>query len=1065
MKKITLFLVCLVFAGVNVLWAQDLQVSGVVTDATDGSTLPGVSVVIKGTKISATTNANGRYTIVVPSDGRLEFSFSGMKTKEIAVEGRTLLDVEMSEEAVILDEVIMVAYGTAKRETFVGSAGVVTAKKIEQRTIANVTKAIEGTVAGVQTTTGSGQPGSGASIRVRGFGSLYSSNEPLYVVDGAPYDGSISAINPDDISSISILKDASAGALYGARGANGVVLITTKHGADRDGKAQVNIKASWGFASRALPRYDMMNTQDYIETMFTLYKNQAINKNGIDPSIAGATAIQNMLAGSQRLFGANEQYNPYDRSIINLIDPVTGKIDPEAQLKYYQNWYDEAKRENPLRQEYQINVSGGNVKNKYFLSFGYLNEEGLLQSTSFERISGRLNLDSQVKPWLKVGANANVAFNKTNNRTAEGETNVTNVWYVSDKMAPIYPVYVVDPVTGKNVLDESGKPTYDIGSNRASGATPGYNAVGQLNADKFYTSSDNLGLRAFAEVGLNEDKYGWAKGFTFKFDANVANQNARGTSYYDQRYGSAKSSGGQLEKRAPRVFSYTVSEILSYNHTFNEKHLIDVIAGHEYYALQTNTLTASKLKFPFPDIYELTPGAVLNGIDSNEDNYRIESYLARAKYSYSDKYNFEASIRTDGSSRFYADSRWGLFWSLGANWRMSEEDFLKDFSWLNNLSLRASYGVQGNDMLLRSNGAPEYYAWQAFYTIGTANASNNGSVVSSLESRGLKWEKNANFNIGLEARLFDRLNVTLEFFDRTTSDMLLDVPMATSLGWDSYRDNVGNVYNRGIEANIGLEVFKTENFSWTLNLLGTMLKNKITHLVTERPIISGSVIYKENSPIYSYYLPRSAGVDPATGKQLYWVWDNRDPVTDERTSEPYVSSDVSKATNSREVCGTPIPDFYGSIGSEFTIFKYVDVSFLTAYSIGGKVLPSLYNTFLDPQSPGDNLHNNAKRAWKQPGDITDIPRLEFSSGNIATQSSLISASYFSIRNITVGFTFPKQWVNKMKLNTVRIFGTIDNVATFAAINGFDPQASLTTASPSYTYTPSRTVSFGVNLSF
>jgi TonB-linked SusC/RagA family outer membrane protein len=1059
MKKITLTLMSMVLA-VGVLIAQNVQVSGVVTDAADGQPLPGVSVVVKGTTVTTSTDANGRYTINVASDATLVFNFIGMKAQEEAVVGRATINVALEGEAKRLEDVIVVAYGTAKKESFVGSAGVVSSKQLAKRTVSNVTKALEGTVAGVQTTAGSGQPGSSSTIRIRGFGSINSSSAPLYVVDGAPYDGAITAINPDDIESVTLLKDASAGALYGARGANGVVLVTTKSG--KEGQLKVNLKASWGIASRAIPRYDLMDEKDWIETNFIIYKNAAIFNDAVLPSQAGAVAIQNMLSGPTRLFGENEQYNPYNMPIAQLIDPVTGKVNPNAQLRYHQDWLDEASKDNPLRQEYLLNVSGGNKETKYYFSFGYLNEEGLVHTTSFERISGRLNVDSQVKPWLKLGANANIAFNKTNNRAAEGNANVTNVWYAAQQMAPIYPVFEVD-AAGNRVYNDTGDPVYDLGPNRASGGTPNFNSVGQLFADKFYSNSDNLTARAFAEIVLDKDKYGFAKGLSFKVDINVTGYNARSTTYYDQLWGSAITSGGNLTKSAPRSLSFTFSEILGYKRSFGE-HNIDFIAGHEAYAYKGNTLTASKSKFPFPGIYELNPGAVLESMTSVENNYRIESFLSRLKYSYADKYNFEASFRTDGSSRFHTDSRWGQFWSVGANWRISEESFLSDVDWLDNLSLRASYGEQGNDALLDALGYDIFYAWQSFYSITMPNANNNGSVLASLESRSLKWEKNRNFNVGLETRLFDRINLTAEFFHRTSEDMLLEVPMALSLGFQSYNDNIGSMYNRGFEFSLGVDVVKSDNFDWTLNIIGTSLVNRITALATERPIIDGSRIYKVGEPLYSYYLPRSAGVDPATGKQLYWVWDDNDPITDEQASDAYISADVSKATTSREACGSKLPDFFGSIGSEFTILKNIDFSFLTVYSIGGVAIDGMYNGFVDPLRSGINLHNDAKRAWQKPGDITDIPRLQYSSDYLTTQSHLLDASYFAIRNITLGYTLPQKWTDKIGISSLRLYVSADNVYTFSALDGFDPVSSLT-GSLSYNYTPVRTVSLGLNVNF
>ena len=1041
--------------------AQNTRVTGTVSDES-GEPVIGASVVVKGNAtVGTVTNIDGQFTLEVPSNAQtLVVKYIGMRDQEVAVAPN--VSVRMHPSATELDEVMVVAYGTVKKESFTGSAGVISAAKIEKRTVANVTKAIDGTVAGVTTTSGGGQPGSTAGIRIRGFGSINSSNAPLYVVDGAPYHGDISAINPDDIETVTILKDASAGALYGARGANGVVLVTTKKGSDTADKVNINLKANWGIASRAIPRYELMNEKEYLEQSFILYRNQQIYNYGVHPDQAGAAAINAMLNGNNKLFGTNEEYNPYNMPISQLIDPTTGKVNPNAKLRYSEDWMDEATKDNPLRQEYNLNVSGGTGKTKYYVSLNYLDEEGLLPTTSFERIGGRLNIDTQAQEWLKIGGTASFAFNTTNYLDPDDTAN-SNVWYAAQNMAPIYPVHQLDE-NGNIQYDGNGNKLYDYGLNRPSGASKNFNAIALLYDDKYDTKSDNYTLRGFTEINLDNSKYGWAQGLSLKIDVNVANQNERRMFYYNPLYGNAGGeTAGRLTKRSTRVLAYTFSQILGYNRTFGD-HGIEAMVGHEFFSLKTNYLNAMKTGFPFPGIYELNPGAVLGGISSYENNYTIESLLSRFRYTYATKYNFDVSYRRDATSRFYKDNRWGDFWSVGANWRISEEDFMTDVEWLDNLSLRTSYGMQGNDNILNSLGEPIYYAWQSFYTLGYPNAGNNSSYVSSLENKDLKWEKNANFNVGIEARMFDsRLNVVAEFYNRRTSDLLLSVPMATSLGFDSYVANVGKVNNRGFEFNVGVDIIRTADFDWTFNVIGSTLKNEVIELVTDRPIINGARITKKGEPLYSYYLPKSAGVDPATGKQLYWVWDERDPVTDERISEPYISDDASKAANSREACGSRIPSFFGSIGSDFRIFDF-DFSFLTTYSVGGDALVGAYNAYMEPLYAGQNLHKHMERAWQKPGDITDVPRAEFNSGNALTQSHLIDASYFSIRNITLGYTIPRKLTRKLGIDHVRVFATGDNLYTFTHLKGFDPQNSFT-GNADYTYTPVRTISGGININF
>ena len=983
-----------------------------------------------------------------------------MVTQEVTIKPN--LKIILKSDTQQLDEVMVVAYGTAKKSSFTGSAAVVDSKKLEKRTVATVSKAIEGTIPGVQTTVGSGQPGTGASIIVRGFGSLTASNAPLYVVDGIPYDGALNTINPADIETLTVLKDASAGALYGARGANGVVLITTKQGKNKDGKINIELKATWGVSHRSVPAYELLDEAGFIQANFLANRNVAIFNKGISPEDAGAWAINEMVNGNNRIFGAigSEKYNPYDMPVKDLIDPTTGAINPNAKLKYHYNWMDEAIADSPLRQDYQLNVSGGNAKTKYLISFGYLNEDGILKTTSFERYTGRINVDSEVKDWLKIGANTNLAYTTTNGSNLTGSGTPSNVWESAMLMGPIYPVYELDE-NYNPLIGSDGKKVFDYGKgSRPTGAQQDFNSIATLYDDLYKAEADNVSARGFLEIHFDDDKYGVFKGISLSTNLGIDNVNSRKTVYYNPYYGNAASAKGRVTKTDGRTFSVTFNQLLKYKREFG-KHSVDFLAGHESYSRRTNALVGGRTGFPFDGLLELAPGTTISSANSSEDKYKIESYLTQLNYGFDDKYYLSGSFRTDGTSRFHKDSRWGKFWSVGASWRLSKEHFMDGCSdWLNNLTVKASYGSQGNDDILDSNGYSILYAWQSFYDLSMANSSLNGSVLSSLENKAIKWEKNNNFNTGIETRLFNRVDLSLEYYNRTTKDMLMSVPMATSLGFDAYTANVGSMRNSGFELSLGVDIFKNNDFSWRFTALGSTIKNKILKLV-DGDIKGTSRINREGETMSSYFLPQSAGVDPATGQRLYWVWD-----TDKNgvASEKYISTDVTKAANSREVCGSRIPDVYGSINNEFT-FKGFDLSFLATYSIGGKILDGMYGNLMNPLKQGANMHKNLlERAWKQPGDITDVPRITFTENKSYTQSDLTNASYLAIKNITLGYTVPKRLLNKLQMSTIRIFATADNLCVFSKLKGLDPQASLTGASE-YAYTPVRTISFGVNVNF
>lgn len=1048
-KKVMLILSCLLLS-VGFIVAQTSRITGTVIDS-NGEPVVSASVSVKGTTVGTVTDTEGKFSLNVP-DGKttLVFTLIGMQSVELPASQNMRVVMESDEK--LLDDVIVVAYGTAKKESFTGSADVIKNTQITRRTMANVTKAIDGLATGVKTTSGSGQPGEGALIRIRGMGSINASSNPLYVLDGVPYDGSISAINPNDVASMTILKDASAGALYGARGANGVILITTKRG--ESGKMQVNLKASWGVASRAIPRYETMNEAGYIETIFNSNRIDQI-RNGVAPENAGAAAIAAMVSGPNYIFGENEMYNPYNMKAADLIDPLTGKVNPKATLRYHDDWYDYVTADNPFRQEYDLSVSGGNEKTKYMYSLGYLSEDGLLKTTKFERFSGRVGVDSELHKWIKSGLNVNFAKNTSN--TSNTSSNATsNTFFSAQLMAPIYPIFERN-ADGSYKMD-NGEKIFDYGDSRASGASGGFNSVATLYDDKYGTESDNFSGRTYIE--LQNFKGTALDGLKLAVNFGVDYQNAAVMTYYNPYFGNSQAVKGTISKSTRRTFSYTFNQLLSYSRTFNE-HTIDAMIGHEFYRYQYNYLSGTKTGFPFGGLYELDAATNITGASSYLDLYTIDALLSRLNYNYQDKYYLSGSLRSDASSRFPKGKRSGTFWSVGASWRLSQEDFMKDISWVDNLTVKASYGVQGNDNILREDGTQLYYAWQSFYDLGWPNSTLSGAMISSLENRDLTWEKNGNLNLGVEARLFNRLSATIEWFNRKTTDLLLYYPMALSTGFGGYYRNVGEMTNKGIEITLSGDVVRTPDFNWGVTLMGSTLKNKVTKLYGNgRDIIDGTRIIREGETLYSFYVAKSAGVDPATGDQLYWAYDTD---ASGNKGESYITNDVSKAQASREVAGSRLSDFEGSISNEFR-YKEFDLSLLCTYSIGGKVYDSVYKGFLFPGYVGQAAHKDRERAWKNPGDITDVPYLEIGKNFIATNDDLIDASYFAIKNITLGYTIPSRILKNIGVSSLRLSATADNLVMFTHMKGMNPQYNFT-GGTNYVYTPSRTISFGLDLKF
>ncbi|WP_321376419.1 TonB-dependent receptor [uncultured Draconibacterium sp.] len=1051
MKKLLLLVVAL-FCGVSLLFAQTKQIRGTVTSSDDGLPIPGVSVAVKGTTTGTTTDLDGNFTLTVPANEILVFSFVGMKKQEVPLTDATVYDVSLESDIIGVDEVMVVAYGTAKKESFTGSAGVVDNEVLQKRPVADISKALEGQVAGVQTTSGTGQPGEGAEIVIRGFGSINSSNNPLYVVDGVPFDGNLNSINPGDIESMTILKDASAGALYGSRGANGVVVITTKKGQSKE--LSVELKATYGFSSRAIKPYETLSTADFIEASFQGYKNALIYTDGVHPDMAGPMAVE-ALRGNTGIFGANEMYNPYDMPVSELIDPQTGQVNPSARLLYESDWLDEVTNDNATRQEYQLFINGGSDNSKVYASVAYLKDEGLLKTTDFERISGRIGAELTPKNWFTYGGNVNFSKTETNYLGYDGTTSNSNVWYSAQFMAPIYPVYVQDE-NGNPILSETGEKQYDYGLTRPAGANPNWNPVATLFEDAYETTADNLSGRFHLNLlglGLGNS----FNGLTFTTNVGFDYINTNQTIYWNPDFGNAANIGGFLDKTNQRSLSYTINQLLRYEKDFG-KHSINVLAGHEFYKLTINEMEGAKSGFPYSGIKELAPGSTTSTLTSFEDNYSIESFLSNVTYDFADRYYLSASFRTDGSSRFHKDYRWGNFWSVGGSWRISEESFMEEMTFIDNLKLKASYGKQGNDNI------GTYYGWQSLYNLDWANANLNGALLSSLENTSIKWEENNNFNVGVDAVLFERFDVSFEYYRRRTVDMLMEKPMATSLGFDSYWANVGEMLNTGFEFNSNLNLIANPNFVWNANLNLTTLTNEIVELDGETDqIVNGNTIQRKGEEINSYYLAQSAGVDAATGAQLYWVYDldeNGNP------GESYLSDDYQKASQSKRISGSRIPDFYGGFGSNFKIFENFDMSFMTTFSVGGEVYESVYSNLMNPIYIGTNYAANVERAWRKPGDITDIPRIQNGTGfsRPFTDSQLIDASYFSIKNITVGYTLPKNILQNVGIESVRAYVAVDNLAIFSHLDGMNPQFNFA-GSTDFSYTPVRTSLFGIELKF
>ena len=1033
MRKILLLTLAFLWGGVSLVLAQNVKVSGTVLDES-GEKVAGATVTVIGTTIGTTTGTDGRFTLMAPADGSLRVSFIGYLEQDVPVAGKTNLEITLHEDTKAIDDVIVVAYGTAKKESFTGSVAVVGGDELEQRKYSNVTKALDGLAPGVQVTSGSGQPGSGSTVVVRGFGSINASNTPLYVVDGVPFDGAMSSINPDDIASISILKDASASVLYGSRGANGVVLITTKKGNPYE--TTVNLKVNIGIASRAIPRYETVGAKDFLEVMYSAFANE----------YGKGAAISEMMYGEQAIFGEDMIYNPYDVPVNEIFDR-TGRVRSDLKPRWDEDWLGAVTNNAALRQEYGASISGGNNKTQYMLSLGYLNEDGVLKTTNMERYSARLNVETQVKPWFSAGMGLNFARVTTN--SSETSTSATsNVFYSAQLMAPIYPIYMRDADTGGYILNENGKRQFDYGDSRPAGQQGNFNSIATLFDDKYGATNYTVSPRAHMEF-MGVDGH-WTEGLQFQLNIGADYYNTSQLTYYNPYFGNAADFGGRISRYAATSLGYTFNQLLSYNRNFG-LHNVDILAGHEWYAYESSTLSGQKTGLPGAGIYELDAATTISDVGSSSDYDRIESFLTRVGYSYDDRYYVSASWRTDGSSRFAPEKRWGNFWSVGASWRLSQESFMAGADWLDNLTLKASYGVQGN------NEVGSFYAYQALYDTSYSNGTLPGAIIGEVANHDLTWETNHNLNVGIEASFLHALDLSVEYYNRKTTDMLLYYPLPSSSGFDGYYRNSGSMRNRGVEFALTGHIFNRKNFQWDVTVMGSTVNNKVLKLTEDGQDImaSGIQIIREGESLYSFYVARSAGVDPLTGSKMYYA-KNAD-------GEDYITLDRTVAQRNREIVGSRMPDLYGSLSTSLR-WKNLDFSISTNYSIGGKIYDGVYNELMNCYYVAQAKHKNILRAWRQPGDVTDVPRYQIGETSIVTDDKLIDASYFSIKNITLGYTLPKTWCSKIGMKSIRLSASVDNLHIFTHLKGMDPQYNLT-GGTSYVYAPTRTVSFNLDIKF
>ena len=984
-----------------------------------------------------------------------------MQEQKVAVKPNVTVYLKSNTE--LLDEVMVVAYGTAKKSSFTGSASVVQSEEIGKIQTSNVANALEGKVAGVQLNNASGQPGATTpTIRIRGISSINAGNDPLIILDGSPYNGDLNNISSQDIESMTVLKDAASNALYGARGANGVIIITTKKG--KAGRATVTVDAKWGSNSRASRDYNYVkDPAQYYEMYYgalSSYFAQLKDKNGnlVYPTPSAVYEQTNSVITGSGDYGLG--YNVYTVPEGQYLIGSNGKLNPNATLGNVvngymirpDNWLDEAYKTG-LRQEYNVSISGGTDKSSFYTSISYLKNEGITEKSDYERLTGRLRADYQVKEWLKVGANMAYTHYDVNQLSEDGNSgSSSNIFALATSVAPIYPLYIRDE-QGNIMKDSNGFTMYDFGNGDNAGLQRPYLSGNNPYASNLLDTNNNEGNAvtgtAFAEIRFLKD-------FKFTWTSGVALDETRVNGYTNPYYGQYASSNGIASKYHVRNLAYNHQQLLNWKRSFG-LHNVDVMLGHESFRYKYYELSASKSNSFDPSNIELS-GAITN-VNSNSytTDYNTEGYFGRVQYDFDEKYFVSGSYRRDASSRFHPDHRWGNFWSAGGAWIISKESFF-DVEWVDMLKLKASYGSQGNDNIGN-------YRYVNTYTIV-----NGGGYPAALpETMGnpdITWETNGNFNAGVEFELFGaRLNGGVEYFYRKTSDMLFSFPLSPSFGYTSYFANVGDMRNQGVELDLKATPIKTNDFTWDINLNLTHYKNKITYLSEQSKTMtvdgvpgysSSNYYFGEGEPLYTYRLKRYAGVNPETGEAMYYM-----------NGKNGLETTTNYADGDYYLCGTALPDVYGGFGTSLS-YKGIDLSIDFTYQLGGQVYDGDYASLMGSptsDSKGTNFHADLFNSWTPDNTGSNIPRFQFGDVSNSSDRFLTSASYLSLQNINLGYTFPASLTRKFEVEKIRVYVTADNVWYWSKRQGLDPRQSITGSVTNAYYAPMRTISGGITLTF
>lgn len=1099
MKKFfTLMTLCMLSLGMM----AEQQVSGVVVDEKNEPII-GASIQVKGGTQGTITDYDGEFFLTVPDDATvLVVSYVGMQSQEVAVKRN--VRVVLHEATEVIQEVVVTGYGSVSKGSFAGSAQAVDAETIDKKSPSEISKALAGEVAGVQVVNTSGQPGTNASIRIRGIGSINSSTAPLYVVDGVQYDGDISAIDPGDIASTTILKDATATSLYGSRGANGVIVITTKKGnSGENGKIDVDVK--YGANMRLLPLYDVItNPQEYVEMSWmglynaSSFSSQTNRINYANNNLFSAKGIDPMYN-----LWVDEKGNPAPGNALVANDGKfwPGEYSLAPQYQNMSSWSDAIFRVGQ-KAEATVKISGGSEKTTYYTSIGYLKDEGYYIGSDYDRFTVRSNVTHQAKKWLKGSLNLSYAYSSMN-AVGQGD-NMNNGFNYVNGIPPVFPVHLynedgtiqIDPKTGGYAFD------YGMHEGGGRGFGSGINPAGSLIYDRDNTIQHHVSGTGSLEFKLYKD---------LKLTVNAGMQYIGSTNseYTNAFYGDAAGLG-RIYKTQSNYLAFMAQELLEYN-TLLGDHSIRVMAGHENYFVRSSMMYGGMNKVAATmgdNVLEWGNAVQMSSMTSYTNLRALDSYLATASYIYAERYGITANYRADGSSKFAKGHRWGHFGSVGLSWMFTNESFMAPAGdYLKNGKLRLSWGVLGNEGGINANLYQDQY--EIRYVDGEV-----AYVWYYKGNENLTWERTQTVDVGLEFDISKYLTTEIDYFYKYTDNLIFPRYVAPSLGYSYEYMNGGALENQGVEVQFNVHAVDTRNVKLDIRLNGAHYANKVKalpdYIATETEMIMNGGLAVGHS-LYDWFLPTYAGVDAGTGEALYvgyydanlgsWgtgssatilqtygkkgnnyisnVYEYKQKYPDAKIETQLVKGTESAFAGSDYVGKSASPDFAGGFGFDLDVYG-VQLSVTCSYGIGGYGYDNTYALLMHSDQAGSyNWHVDMRDAWNDLMTTTEkqaiadlgtagIPRLSNgadSYANMASTRFLTSNSFLSLNNIRLGYTFPKKWMEKIKFNSLSLYVTADNLAILSARRGYNPMTSYTGTSDSYQYTPLSTIMGGIKLQF